>query len=459
MSFWDGTRWVSLDDPPKPSRSAPGRGRRLRDWVATVTMLIGLVVLIVPRDPTEAAGPTLLIQPTAVASGDRLTVSGSGFEAQQIVQLAWDGQIDGMPTARVSRQGTFQTRFVVVTAAPGPHAVTALVGATNRGRGQGSSTSTLTAVAAAEVTVVTLTAVAAEVPTATSVPTPVPAPVTPAPTALPATPTPVPATPTPVPVTPKPVVVTPTPIPATPPPPAPVGSGVGMPVGDLPGWRQIFTDDFTANVPLGAFPTGSNGRWSSYPTPWRDTSKNGAYSTARVVSVANGMLDKYLHYEDGDYRVAALMPVLPGGGTNQLYGRYAIRFRADAVPGYKVAWLLWPQSGTWPRDGEIDFPEGSLTGTIDAFMHRQGGTSGGDQDAYGTGAGFTSWHTAVIEWAPNDVKFYLDGSLVGHSTSRVPNTPMHWVIQTETNLSSTKPPVDAAGHVQIDWVAIWSYAP
>jgi len=31
-------------------------------------------------------------------------------------------------------------------------------------------------------------------------------------------------------------------------------SGQAMPVGNLPGWTQIFTDDFTTNVPLGSFP-------------------------------------------------------------------------------------------------------------------------------------------------------------------------------------------------------------
>ena len=41
------------------------------------------------------------------------------------------------------------------------------------------------------------------------------------------------------------------------------------------------------------------------------------------------------------------------------------------MDGYKVAWLLWPKSGVWPRDGEIDFPEADLIGTISAFMHRQ----------------------------------------------------------------------------------------
>jgi putative cell wall-binding protein len=236
-------------------------------------------------------------------------------------------------------------------------------------------------------------------------------------------------------------------------------SGVPAPVGDLPGWKQIFVDDFGGAVPLGSFPVSSNGRWSSYGWGARDTSRNGVYSTPRVVSVANGVLRKHLHYADGDYHVAALMPVLPDGGVNQLYGRYAVRFRADAVEGYKVAWLLWPQSERWPADGEIDFPEGDLTGSMCAFMHRTGATSGSDQDAYCTTTGFRDWHTAVIEWAPGSVKFFLDGRLIGHSTSRVPNTPMRWVLQTETRLGGGPPPPSAAGNVEIDWVAIWRYAP
>jgi hypothetical protein len=268
------------------------------------------------------------------------------------------------------------------------------------------------------------------------------------------------ATASPVPATP-----TPTPVPATPTPtPTPAvsiidPSGQSAPVGDLPGWKQIFVDDFGSAVPLGSFPVSSNGRWSSYGWGARDTSRNGIYSTPRVVSVANGVLRKHLHYADGDYHVAALMPVLPGGGVNQLYGRYAVRFRADAVEGYKVAWLLWPQSERWPADGEIDFPEGDLTGSMCAFMHRTGATSGSDQDAYCTTTGFRDWHTAVIEWAPGSVRFLLDGRLIGHSTSRIPNTPMRWVLQTETRLGGGPPPPSAAGNVEIDWVAIWRYAP
>jgi beta-glucanase (GH16 family) len=111
----------------------------------------------------------------------------------------------------------------------------------------------------------------------------------------------------------------------------------------------------------------------------------------------------------------------------------------------------------WPRDGEIDFPEGNLTGTIHAFMHRQGATSGSDQDAFTTGVTFVAWHTAVIEWTPTRCEFFLDGVSIGRATSRIPNTPMHWVIQSETALDGSSPAAEAA--MQIDWLAAWRYAP
>jgi hypothetical protein len=233
-----------------------------------------------------------------------------------------------------------------------------------------------------------------------------------------------------------------------------------MPVGDLPGWRQIFTDDFLTDVPLGSFPSAVSSKWSAYQDGWTDTSKNGTYYPSKVVTVHSGLMNLNLHTENGVHMVSAPVPKLPGAtgsGGGQLYGRYVIRFRADPVAHYKTAWLLWPDSETWPQDGEIDFPEGDLDGTISAFMHRQNGTSGGDQDAYNTAVTYASWHTATIEWTAAACKFILDGKSMGNSTSRIPNTPMHWVIQTETALSGGAPADGDTGNVQIDWVAV--YAP
>ncbi len=171
------------------------------------------------------------------------------------------------------------------------------------------------------------------------------------------------------------------------------------------------------------------------------------------------MMNMRLHTTpDGKHHVAAPEPILAGGTKNQLYGRYEVRFRADAVAGYKTAWLLWPKSEVWPRDGEIDFPEGDLTGTMNAFMHRQGGTSGGDQDHFGSSARYPDWHTATMEWLPTRVNFFIDGVSIGSSTSRIPNTPMRWVLQTETILGGTVPN-NTSGNVQIDRVSVWKYVP
>ena len=148
----------------------------------------------------------------------------------------------------------------------------------------------------------------------------------------------------------------------------------------------------------------------------------------------NGVAKIRMPTRDGRPRVCAPEPKInrATADRNQLFGRYEVRFRADATDGYKLAWRLWPKSGVWPRDGEIDFPEGDLVGSIGPFMHRQNGTTGNDQDPYRTSTKFPDWHTAVIEWKPNSCKFILDGTTIGHSTSRVPNTPMHWVLQSET---------------------------
>jgi len=237
-----------------------------------------------------------------------------------------------------------------------------------------------------------------------------------------------------------------------------------MPVGDLPGWKQIFADDFTKNAPLGSFDNVYGSKWRTYSGP--DTSgkiypsKRSSYNTDKVVSVHGGVVDKYLHTEydahgyngAGDYMMsAALLPRIPG----QLHGRYSVRLRADAVDGYKIAWLLWPDSGVWPRDGEIDFAETNLADPLKAFIHRQGATAGSDQTACRTNPGTylsSGWHTVTLEWS-STLKIYVDGSLECSTTDRVPNTPMHLVLQTESEIFGAKSA--ASGHLYIDWVTVY----
>ena len=238
-------------------------------------------------------------------------------------------------------------------------------------------------------------------------------------------------------------------------------TGTEVPVGDLPGWKQIWTEDFTRTAPLGSFLTTYADTMGAYPAGWKDTSKNGTYDPARTLSAANGMMDIWVHTENAVPYVSAPQPRLFGAGAKagqgQTYGRYSARFRADAAPGYKVAWLLWPDSDVWPGDGEIDFPEGRLSKTIGAYAHFAS-VSGG-QDAFETTASFDPWHVATIEWTPSAVTFYLDGTKIGTSTKYVPSKPMHWVLQTETTLDGIVPDPSVSGHVQLDWAVAYAYAP
>jgi hypothetical protein len=234
-------------------------------------------------------------------------------------------------------------------------------------------------------------------------------------------------------------------------------SGQSMPVGDIAGWRQIFAEDFNTNVPVGGFPgTVYRGEFIAYPDGAQDTAgQHGApsrYYPSKVISVGNGLLNLHLHTENGIPMVAAFQSLVPG---NHLYGKYAVRFRSDALQGFKVAWLLWPESKKPLEDGEIDFPESDLDATISAYMHHKNGTSDSDQDSYGGTATYPSWHTASVEWSPDKVNFVLDGRSIGTSTARIPDTPMDWVIQTEA-CQPTCPAATTAGNFQIDWMTVYS---
>lgn len=229
------------------------------------------------------------------------------------------------------------------------------------------------------------------------------------------------------------------------------------PVGDLEHWRQAYVENFEEDYPLGTFPPASDG-WAAYKTGWKDSSGHGTYSPRKVISIKDGILTKHIHTENGVPLVAAISPMLRLG-RGQLYGRYAVRWRSDKLPGYKIAWLLWPDSGN-RAEGELDWPEMNLDASqIGGFVHHP--WVNGVRPPQGwvfVPADVTQWHTTVMEWSPNLVVFYLDGVEVYRTDEGVPSTIMHWVIQTETAMSGAPVPDPAvAGNVQIMWCSLWNY--
>lgn len=246
------------------------------------------------------------------------------------------------------------------------------------------------------------------------------------------------------------------------------------------GWIPTLIEDFDVAKPMGQVINSPEykDKITAYATGWKTSGpwKTGMYDNGRL-SVENSCLVSNIATvtdSRGTWpRVTAWRPkISPASPWGVDHGRFVLRFRIPKpIPGYKIAWLLWPDSGKWPRDGEIDFPEQNLNGTdvVRGFMHRQGATQGSDQKSCKgpTRADNGQWHTAEITWKPGDwrtriCQFRWDGLNIGKWTlpaDRIPNTNMHWVVQTEPQLGTWDPPSPrVSGRIEVDWFAAYKAA-
>jgi hypothetical protein len=250
-------------------------------------------------------------------------------------------------------------------------------------------------------------------------------------------------------------------------------SGQPAPVGNLPGWQQLFVDDFKTTIPQGAFSSCNNGvnstqpycnglkpygsyfkNWWAYPTGWPDTAKSGAdgntgapfggvYHPEDTVSVNNGAMHIHMYRPNtgGDNHVATVLPL---ACSNHQYGRYVERFKVvHADPGFKSAHLFY-QGGY-----EIDYPENDYNVPISAYTHPGGAN-------FSTSASWTTWHTTAIEWTAGSVKFYIDGRLIGTTTRSIPHIKMGWILQNESSILGPYAKPGASAQLDIDWVACYS---
>ena len=177
--FWDGTKWV--DD--RPGANPQRQRRRVRDWLATMPILLLVPVLLSPFLGADAASAQLAVSGVP-APGAQLSVRGSGLPTRAWVQLTWDGSPSRMPANKTSSSGTMAASITVPkTSAVGQHVLSVIPG---KVKGAGTLVSTV-ATSAQETVLASLTVTVIQAPTT---PTPPPA----------ATPTPPPtATPTPPP--------------------------------------------------------------------------------------------------------------------------------------------------------------------------------------------------------------------------------------------------------------------
>jgi hypothetical protein len=232
-------------------------------------------------------------------------------------------------------------------------------------------------------------------------------------------------------------------------------SGQALPIGNLPGWRQVFTDDFSGTSLNGAVWGKYAGQPSNDPMGWWDPGH---------VAVNNCMLTLNGNYD------SAIKPgifVTAGVGFREViptpYGKYLIRMRVDKGDGISAIALLWPQAPVWPP--EIDFYEdpGGDRKTTSATLHC--GTNGNNScidHKRLTTFDFTQWHTVGIEWTKGQIKYTIDDTVwASINDSRVPSIPMNLALQLQALECGPYNTCVGAGtpaevDMQVDWVAVYT---
>lgn len=222
-----------------------------------------------------------------------------------------------------------------------------------------------------------------------------------------------------------------------------------VPEGDLPGWNLVFTDDFDRDE------LGDN--WTTYHgQPGGDTF---SHWEPDHVELEDGKLI-LRGFEVDDQWVT-------GGVSNwpitQTYGRWEVRYRADASDEITYHFLLWPQAEVWPP--EIDFAEDTGGGRdrILAFLHY--GEEDHTIERELTGIDFTTWNTVGVEWSPGRLDYLINGETWATVESDgVPDEPMWLGLQSQAGgcerpgFSIECPQVGTPeqADIEIDWVAVYT---
>jgi len=146
------------------------------------------------------------------------------------------------------------------------------------------------------------------------------------------------------------------------------------------------------------------------------------------------------------------------------YGRWEARVRSQAGNGYGPVMLLWPESGDWPEDGEIDMMEIPKGDRTKAYFTVHWGENNEQDSASATGD-FTQWHNFAVEWTPDHIVGYLDGVEFYRNEDGDAQPPgeMHFVLQQDIGPYGNDwiPAPDASTPSEVSFEADWVrvYAP
>jgi beta-glucanase (GH16 family) len=198
--------------------------------------------------------------------------------------------------------------------------------------------------------------------------------------------------------------------------------------GSRPGWRLVFRDEFDGT----AIDTT---RWN-LRDPW---GKERNHELQAYVEDAFEVKDGILRIRargrqapyDGIEREYTSGMMTTYGKFSRRYGRFEVRCRAPKGKGLWPAFWLLPEPLGWPPEIDVLEVLGHDTRTI-YFTHHWEGPDGQTQSDGGKWQGpedfGSEFHVIAADWAPDAIRWEVDGQERFRSTKSIPRKPMYLLL-------------------------------
>jgi hypothetical protein len=236
-------------------------------------------------------------------------------------------------------------------------------------------------------------------------------------------------------------------------------SGVAMPVGNLPGWKQVLADNFKgANL---------DSKWLKY-NGVVGGGQGGWWARSHAV-VSGGELILKTYRDPPNCTNATSCPLfndeVSGGVKTKLsltYGKILIRVKTTPVADDTFLALLYPVSDIAPPETDFVVDGGPMNLTTIGALLKFGTPVTVVSDSVTANA--ARWHTIGLVWSPGEVQYTIDGSVwATESNPAVSSVPMNIVLQSQTDCETgsalapacTVPWAATEPNVDIDWVVAY----
>jgi beta-glucanase (GH16 family) len=193
------------------------------------------------------------------------------------------------------------------------------------------------------------------------------------------------------------------------------------------GWNLVWSDEFdgtTINPKNWVFDKGGNGWGNVEMEYYTDRPENARVENGNLIIEAR--LEKY---EGLQYTSARLNS---RGLQEFQYGRIEARMKLPSGQGIWPAFWMLGSNASWPLGGEMDIMEyvGKTPDTVYQTVHGPGysGNKGiGSHFVLGADTLKNDFHIFAIEWAPNEIRWFVDAQEVFKITPAQIPAGTQWV--------------------------------